>query len=237
MTIFYLVAEGVTDWDILNAVAPLIADDLDIQRLHPQEVVDNTSRSTDEAGWVGVLRYIESEKFTQVVTNLAEDEYVVVQIDTDVAQETHFGVDLRPVDGVPPTTEVLIERVIANLRGRCLQLDAALLDTRVIFAICVNCIECWLLPYFFAPPTAAKESGCIRKLNEILTGRHNLPGIDPGNKDHEIYYKIAQFARKKRKKYFTDGNVSLDTFLNVARERLRSAAEQGIAAAVASLRS
>lgn len=166
MTIFRLVAEGVTDWDILNAVAPQISDDLQIERLHPEEVSDNTSRPLDEQGWVGVLRYIASDKFAQVVTDLAEDEYVVIQIDSDVAQEELFGVDLSSPGVAPLPTELIVERVSENLRGRCSKVNPSLLESRVIFAVCVNCSECWLLPYFFAGSASRKVSGCIRKLNE-----------------------------------------------------------------------
>lgn len=223
MAIFRLVAEGVTDWDILNAVAPLIADDLEIERLHPEEVSDNTNRPVDEPGWVGVLRYIASEKFAQVVADLIEDEYVVIQIDSDVAQEPLFGVDLSSPDGVPLTTELVVERVSENLRGRCNKVDPLLLESRVILAVCVDCSECWLLPYFFAAPASKKVSGCIRKLNEVLKSRHKLPFIDRNNKQHDIYQAIAYYARKKRRKDFTVGNASLDIFIEAASAKLSRA--------------
>lgn len=223
MAIFRLVAEGVTDWDILNAVAPLIADDLQIERLHPEEVSDNTNRPLDEPGWVGVLRYIASEKFAQVVEDLADDEYVVIQIDSDIAQEPFFAVDLSTPDGVSLTTQLIVERVSENLRGRCDKVNPSLLESRVILAVCVDCSECWLLPYFFSAPASKKVSGCIRKLNEVLTPKHKLPGIDQNNKQHAIYQAIAHYARKKRRRDFTVGNASLEIFISVARAKLSGA--------------
>lgn len=54
---------------------------------------------------------------------------------------------------------------------------------------------------------------------KVLTSRYGLPFIDKNNKQHAIYQAIARYARRKRQKDFTVGNVSLDIFIAAAAAR------------------
>ena len=75
-------------------------------------------------------------------------------------------------------------------------------EGRIIFAVCFNEIECWLLPLFFTNHERCRTHNCIYTLNRELA-RKNLPVIPSGDEKNspnalKAYKKILKNIRNKK---------------------------------------
>ena len=82
---------------------------------------------------------------------------------------------------------------------------------RIIFAISVHSIECWLLPIYFNTQhqKAGKITGCLDTLNKILIKQE---GFSIHEKEAAYYVKIAKKLRKQINDIYTL-NPSLRIFV------------------------
>ncbi|MBK8251744.1 MAG: hypothetical protein IPK82_03640 [Polyangiaceae bacterium] len=155
-------------------------------------------------------RHIEALQF---------NDYVVVQIDTDRCEDTGFNVPLRSPDGRPLELAELVEQVRLRL-VRAMGTDFFNRHGhRVVFAIAVDSIECWLLPLLYdsEPIKKAKTTGCLdaanRKLN--LSRSPTLSTADGQNKDLRAYERASRDYRKSKQLLaHRDENPSLALFLH-----------------------
>lgn len=108
------------------------------------------------------------------------------------------------------TPEILykdvVERLIKSLPE---SIKERFLD-RVIFAICIETIECWLLPVFYADKVhCCKTNNCLFHLNDILR-KKNLETISTdGDKNNPRSVRAYQDILKKlnKKKEIEDCSV------------------------------
>lgn len=159
MQFFGLVSEGPTDHAVLeNILIGYLKQDLSgyINELQP--------RPKKEGGWSRVLTYCTSTDFKNDFT---DNDYMVIQIDSDISHE--FNVP-NEENRVKLSVEALIEKIkqrFWDLFESAFGLD--FIDKfghRILFAISVHAIECWLLPLYYQDGTKALTRGCLRKLNE-----------------------------------------------------------------------
>ena len=90
---------------------------------------------------------------------------------------------------------------------------------RILFAIAVQSIECWLLPLLFSDNKKAKTSNCLGTLNQGLARSKNFT-IDAKRPD---YYDIISSEYIKRKKLMAvySFNPSLRVFVDDLEEAVR----------------
>jgi hypothetical protein len=131
---FAFIAEGQTDIAVLENILVGYFDnpDLDMTRLQP--VTNNES-----AGWSRVVNYIGSGKFKENVANKNID-FVIIQIDTD---------RLGAVVDITGDAQTTILNVLIFLKTSIGEAVYAELAHKIIFAIAVDAIECWLLPLHY----------------------------------------------------------------------------------------
>lgn len=96
---------------------------------------------------------------------LAFNDLVIVQIDTDVCEQPGFDVHRRE-DGRELTEAELAERCAARLRREIVEHDPDADLTRVVFATCVNELECWLLLHL--SDRKPKTTGCLQAADTVL---------------------------------------------------------------------
>jgi len=218
MTTFGLITEGYTDQLLLEGVLEglLNAQDDDLRVNYISPVWDETDAAQGQkAGWYQVFEYCK------YVENLSRDlqynDYLIIQIDTDVSEDIHYDIPQKN-NGNDLSPEELIDCVIAkfqNLIGEPLFTEYG---ERIIFAISVHSIECWLLPIFGNNPAEKKKTvNCLKTLNRKLNAKHGFT-IDQNNKSAGDYYeKLAgYFANKKRNALIQLGshNPSFHIFLS-----------------------
>lgn len=106
----------------------------------------------------------------------------------------------------------MVSRITEFLKAVIGADDVNFYGDRIIFAICVREIECWLLP-LWDDQKATKCEGCLDTLNRALS-KANEQIINPYNKSASVFSDISK-GYKKRKTLMEQGilNPSLECFL------------------------
>lgn len=208
MTSFALITEGITDQVVLTAILQATyTEEPDINEVQPVRDETDNSRQGSFAGWEKVLEYCGLDFFQQ---DFIFNDYVIIQIDTDVAEHPNFGVPLTE-NGADITTGDLVNNVkemIANKIGK--EIYEKYKD-RIIFAISVHSLECWLLPLFINDKKGASRlKNCENHLARALEKR----GV-PYVKDFRCYENLSKgFFQKKIFSLAESRNESLKIFIS-----------------------
>jgi hypothetical protein len=188
-----LVTEGLTDQIVIeNILAGYFnSPDLVIRPLQPERDKDNENKST-YGGWPLVFNYCKSRDFQQAFQLI---DYIIIQIDTDVSED--YNIPKQDENG-EFTPQQLIEKVIEKFRGGIGDDFYSKYQQKIIFAISVHSIECWLLPlYYTDPKKKSKFKNCLDTLNREVKKKHNFT-IDANAKNPEYYREISkQYCKHK----------------------------------------
>jgi hypothetical protein len=206
---FGVIAEGPTDQTVIeNILLGFFEDQEDepaIQYIQPPRPLTETP-----AGWGHVFKSLERKDYEGA---LQYNDYLVIHIDTDVQEEPGFDVPRRE-KGKNLSVPDRVDRVIARLKKN---IDTGFFLAnahRILFAIAVDTIECWLLPLLHRDRKAAKTSGCLESANQALrkADRDALSAGD--NKFIRAYEKASSDYRKRRTLIaLHDKNPSLELFI------------------------
>lgn len=208
MTSFALITEGITDQVVLTSILEASYDDEpDITEVQPIRDATDNSRQGEHAGWEKVLEYCGLIFFEQ---NFIINDYVIIQIDTDVAEHPNFGINLTK-HGVDVATSDLIDDVKELIAKRIGEKIYEKYKNRIIFAISVHSVECWLLSFFINEKSGSSRiKNCEAHLSRALKKK----GL-PYAKDFRCYQNLSKYFSDK--KYFSlaqSRNESLKIFVN-----------------------
>lgn len=198
--IFGLIGEGPSDHAILHRILAGYFDDPSLapNPLQPPPGV--------EGGWTQVLYYCGSDYF---VGAFEFADYVIVQIDSDVCEDPGYEVSRRDANGVERSIDDLIDAIRERLVRAMGEAVYQRFRERILFAICVDSIECWLLPLFFQDGRRAKTTNCLGTLNQRLSATLGF-SIDEKNKQIKYYQKILRsYPKRKQLPSFYQSNPSL----------------------------
>jgi hypothetical protein len=217
MISFGLVTEGLTDQIVIeNILAGYFkSPDLDIRQLQPERDKDNENKST-YGGWTLVLNYCKSRDFQEALQFI---DYIIIQIDTDVSELKNYNIPQQDENG-EFTPQQLIEKVIEKFRGVIGDDFYSKYQQKIIFAISVLSLECWLLPlYYTDKKKKSKFKSCLRDLNLQLAKKHKFT-IDAKAKNPEYYRVISEQYRKHKvlMKHYEE-NPSLKNFIENIQSR------------------
>jgi hypothetical protein len=217
MISFGLVTEGLTDQIVIeNILAGYFnSPDLDIRQLQPERDKDNENKST-YGGWPLVFKYCKSRDFQEAFQFI---DYIIIQIDTDVSELKHYNIPQQDEKG-EFTPQQLIEKVIEKFRGASGDDFYSKYQQKIIFAISVHSIECWLLPlYYTDQKKKSKFKNCLDSLNLQLLKKHEFR-IDANAKNPEYYREISKQYRKHKvlMKHYAE-NPSLKNFIEEIKSR------------------
>lgn len=214
---FGLITEGVTDQAVLrNILLGYFNDpDLTIRELQPTLDATDASQMRTFGGWYNVFLYCQSDFLKGA---FEQNDFLIIQIDTDCSHEQHFDVPTQKGE----TLDLFIERVknrfksiISTQLGRDFY---ELNGHRIIFAIAVDEIECWLLPLFYTDKTQAAINNCLFKLNQKLPENSK---INPNNKDKRVYQRISRdFMKVKVFQKTYPKNPSFKLFIEELSEKV-----------------
>lgn len=209
MIAFGLITEGVTDQEVISNILAGFYDDPDILITELQPLRDETDKNTSLSygGWGNLIEYCRSENFKQALQII---NCLVIQVDTDVCED--YGVSKKS-DGNDLSVEDLINKVVEKFIEIIGNDFYAQYQDRILFAISVHSIECWLLPVFYTDKRKSKIVNCLDTLNQELSKKKRFT-IDKNNKNLDYYRDISEvFSKKKNLKKYFPHNPSFDFFI------------------------
>jgi len=177
---FALITEGPSEHRIIRGIIARCFKDHDpqINQIQPK-LIDGKQDRHSPGGWNEVLKYCERPEIDDI---LIENDYLVIQIDTDQSQTAPFSVNHTHSGSVLKTPAELYKEVVEKLQKLINEKRWNQYRSRIFFAICIHTIECWLLPIYHSNGHAQKTVNCIDRLNDALR-RNNIYPIPNTNKN------------------------------------------------------
>ena len=165
-----LIVEGITDQVVLEAIlCRVFEDEPDINYIQPALDVTDLNRQENYGGWENVFAWCaSSEKFEQIFVS---NDLLIIHLDTDCCEHANFGVSRRSNGAERSTAELVIavrEVVIERIGQPLFEKYSA----RIAFAIAVNSIECWLLPFYVSGSNSTNIINCEAHLQRSLVRRN-----------------------------------------------------------------
>ncbi len=203
---FAIVGEGVTDQIVLRNIILGVFQDRDPEPLivfeqPPLDATGIAGLPYAPGGWTLVVRYLRERSYRQA---LQFNRYVVIQIDSDISGD--LGV--ARTDAI--SDQDFIEMIVRKLCSYIAEEDLASVRDRLLFAIGLDEIECWLLPLVFdrsEKTSLAKTTGCLEALNHKLRKSNNAPlSTQRDGKDPTRYRQVS--APYRRKKQLEDASTN-----------------------------
>lgn len=211
-----IISEGRTDQVVIQHVLlgwfAEVRDQLEVTPVFPPEP---SLAGGADGGWERLKSWLVGGAHRQI---LQFRDYVVVHIDADVCDRIGFGVSRQdPETGAardPMALRAVVIEQLVEWMGRDF---CASYGDRILFAVAVDAVECWLLPLIAKEQKAqAKTAGCLKAANRALTRLRQRPLSDEDGKNKEICaYRQASRPYLKRKTLMSLGvrNPSLAAFL------------------------
>lgn len=171
MASFALITEGITDQVVIDAVVYTHydeIDDIEINVLQPLRDATDASRQAAHGGWENVFEFCATALTDDV---FQFNDFVIVNVDTDCGDHKNFGLDFK-ANG----EEKSVDRLVLDTREiLSAKIPAPVLEQyrdRIIFAIAVHSVECWLIPLYTPATDKPKISGCVTRLARALAKRN-----------------------------------------------------------------
>ena len=194
-----LICEGVSEIKMLTYIINrYLGDEAVVNPIQPSlRSSHGEEKQDDEGGWLQVLNHCTDEVVNNVmVTN----DYLVVQIDTDTCIQANYDVDIYDENHQKVTDDVLYYRVCSRLRQNISESVWNAHSKQILFAICFNETECWLLPLYYENDVKKRcaTTNCIYILNQKL--QKEGIGIPCDKKNSPEAIKVYQNVLKKMKR-------------------------------------
>ncbi|MCF8298022.1 MAG: hypothetical protein K9J13_10795 [Saprospiraceae bacterium] len=205
-----IISEGITDQVVItNLIYGYFNNtDINVEPLQPKD--------KEPFGWTKVFKYCGTNDFKEAFIWY---DYVIIQIDTD----THADWEYSNI----PLVSSRDEKTIKNQIDRVVEIFVEIIgedfykenNDKIIFAISVETIECWILPFYTNRKAhAGKIGNCLQTLNrEYINPKFGFT-IDPKRKayDNSRYYEIVTAPMKNNRELKKNQslNPSLKIFVN-----------------------
>lgn len=185
-----IVSEGVSDYFILKHILERYLKEKDVYAIPLKPKISAQNKQVGYGTWQGVFDYIKGDDNLIVEAVKEGCEFVVVQIDTDVSVQ--YGVENNLGDKHEFWNAVkakLMESVHPNFPKE-----------KLIFAICIQEIECWLIPFVSSNQNECENTDrCLNIVNKHIRTHGS---IDKDNKNcpqaHKLYGSILSQKRKPK---------------------------------------
>ncbi len=193
MVSFALITEGKTDQAVLrNILIGIYGSDVEVNGLQPLYDATDSNRVQAESfgNWELVFEFCKYANFDDIYM---ENDYVIIQIDTDMGEHVNFGIPLTH-DGIDRRVEDLVDDVRNKIISHIDQVSYQQYKSQFKFAISVHSLECWLLPLYAKSNThSSKMKNCSKQL-ERDANRH---GIEY-KKEYRPYDNLSSQFRKPK---------------------------------------
>lgn len=216
MISFGLITEGITDQIVLENILFGFFNNVDIpiNPLCPLRDATDRNRMEKAGNWVEVFEYCASSDFK---TALFSNDFLIIQIDTDVLKSENisqkYKVNSLNINNINEIIEKVKSRFIDIINTYQGNYFFETYQNKIIFAIAIDSIECWLLPIYYENEIAksSKTTNCLSTLNMALNKKEHFT-IDAKKPDY--YRKISKIYRKQKQlKAYYALNPSFDVFI------------------------
>ena len=206
MAKFGLATEGITDQIVIENILCGFYKDLEDDEIQAfQPAYDETTKKQKEeqfGGWEMLLEYLSEKRFRDDVLN---SEYVIVQIDTDICEHKNFDVK-KDTSCIVTFIESIKAKLILSIDKNVPFYETN--KEKIIFAISVHSLECWLLP-ICKDLKVEKITGCFEALQRECNGIKV-------EKNYSTYDKLSRvFLKNKDLLKISSKNSSFDIFIKL----------------------
>ncbi|MFT5163400.1 MAG: hypothetical protein ACI9FJ_001995 [Alteromonadaceae bacterium] len=189
---FGIAGEGKTDQVTIKLILEGFFDELDDQDI---AFLQPHRGATEEAvegfgSWTNLLSYLKSKRFRD---DLVSTAFLIIQVDTDVSEEEGYDVPKFDGDNKPFSVMQLIELVKVRLIKQIEHGQAGFYDEykqKIVFAISVHSLECWLLNFYTKSAKTGRIQGCENALSQEIT-RYYAKKRPKYDKTPAVYEKLA----------------------------------------------
>lgn len=199
MAAIALICEGVSEIKMLTYIIErYLGENVAVNPIQPSlKLLHGQEKQSDNGGWLQVLNHCTDEMIKDI---MASNDFLVLQIDTDACAQANYDVDIYDENHHKVADEILYKRVCDRLRLNISKDIWNEFANRIIFAICFDEIECWLLPLYYANDAQKRcaTNNCIFILNQMLQ-KEGL-GIPSKEKNTPEAAKVYQKVLKKMKR-------------------------------------
>ena len=195
---FALITEGVSEHRIIKHILEKYFKESNVffRQIQPQI---NNEKQKSGGGWSEVLKYCKRDDDLKEIFNT--NDYLIIQIDTDQSQTKPFNISHTKPDNTLKLVEELYFDVVEKLMRLISPEIIKAYGNNIFFAICINTIECWLLPIYYINNHKSDINTCLPTLNKELR-KKNIHVIPVANKNNSnsirSYEAILRNWRKKQ---------------------------------------
>jgi len=225
MPTFGIISEGPTDQIVLENILCGFYNNADLNEsirfLQPFRDETDKYGTAPAAGWVNVFEYCKSQRLLEA---FEQNDFIILQIDTDCCEDRNYDVKRTNAEGKNHTPTELIDKVIERFQqifNDAFPEQYALFENRIIYAVCVEEIECWLLPLYYDDKIQSATNNCVNKLNDKIYGKFGFY-IDGSNKSNmgNQYNKLSKgYLKHKILMGKCEENESLKVFAKGLKEK------------------
>ncbi|UJB33482.1 hypothetical protein [Chromobacterium sp. Beijing] len=209
MTSFALICEGITDQVALESILYGHYQDpnLDIHPLQPIRDETDESRQGNFGGWEKVLEYCsDNEKVSEA---LHLNDFLIIQIDADIIEHEKFDVRKTDQNGNEKSVAALINDIVEKINNILGDIILEKFPNRVLYAICVYSLECWILPIKTTSHHRNKTKSCEIALDTIIKKSNGTY-----EKTYDCYQTLTKgFEKNKNLTLAINHNESLRKFI------------------------
>ena len=212
MPIFGLACEGITDHAVLESIILGTFQELDEDEITNLQPADHHQRG----GWGTLLKYLRNSRLKE---DLEAVNYIVIQIDTDIANDANIitkdenGSRLSDEEIVLNTINML-ETEIKNNHD-----DFENIKSRLIFAISVESIECWLINSLARDESEYCDHSkkCFETLKELV---ESIGGLGVAKKKRPHYLRLSRHLENEINKIeeLANRDISFNKFITKLKE-------------------
>ncbi|MEN9613186.1 MAG: hypothetical protein RLZZ628_4000 [Bacteroidota bacterium] len=197
---FGLITEGITDQIVIENILYGIFDTrvIPLTQLTPRIDEGDYNQMVRPTNWLTVLEYCQSDEFRAFLRTTSD--YAIIQLDTDALKgdsvPLQYRIHLQALQQANPAecVKIVVNQLVMLIGNDFYET----FKDRILFAISVDSIECWLLPFYWSTQKAkaAKTANCLEPLNEGLKKAGISIYIHAKNPDN--YRKISKLLRKHK---------------------------------------
>lgn len=185
---FALITEGASENKIIKHVITKYFKDNEIFFRDAQPQLENTGKQKTGGGWNEVLKYCQRTNDLLEIFN--NSDYLVIQIDTDQSEQKPFNVKHLNLDNTLKTNDELYNDALVRLKELIAPEIFHAFNDKILFAICIHTIECWLLPLYYTNNHKTDTRNCINTLNTELKRKNIRPIL---NKDKNSSISVRTY--------------------------------------------
>lgn len=216
MTKIALFCEGVSEHNMIKHITErYLGDNVIVDGIYPS-VTENHGRlvQDDFGGWKTVLDHCNEADFDRALDG---HDYLMIQIDTDTCNEVHYDVKTTDENGTKLSDAIVYEKVTERILRDISEERRNEYLGKIIFAICFNETECWLLPLYYERDRkkCEKNNSCIFTLNNAL--KKQGIGIPETAKNTpraiKVYKEILKGFKPKNIRKYAQYNLGFKKFV------------------------